>query len=412
MADACPTGDAAQWAEAELARCGERLGPRLYRDIASDPSEELAAELGRLGLHGLRARTLHRAGKLDEAAAAYDRLGCEPRRLQALAELALAGQASRSPGARALASLVLLEGVPAPELEELAADLTAGSYAAGELVHRRFDEARTVEVVESGHVRLSIGTHAGEKVLGTAGPGELFGERALIDGELRATDAVVIEDCRLLRMPAADLLRFIESRPAIAERTLTAVRMRLRQESELTREPEPADVAARLLGSVQRLSAAEGRSRPAYEILPLYLAEGAAWLLRPETSESMQVEAAAGALPADAVGAALAAVGVDAEIFHSTSWRYEGGRLVLTYLAVLPRAVRATGFEPVPVVRAELARGTAKGAPTKIGVGQVVEHGLRHLCWLSKDDPIIREALPGEWLLLVDAYQPEPFRAL
>src|SRR5262249_56482506 len=58
MADACPTGDAAQWAEAELARCGERLGPRLYRNIASDPSEELAAELGRLGLHRLRARTL------------------------------------------------------------------------------------------------------------------------------------------------------------------------------------------------------------------------------------------------------------------------------------------------------------------------------------------------------------------
>jgi len=412
LADACPAGDAARWAEAELLRCAERLGPRLYGDIASDPSEELAAELGRLGLHGLRARTLHRAGKLHEAVAAFDGLGCEPRRLQALAELALSGQATRSPGARALASLVLLEGVPAPDLEQLAAHLTAGSYAAGELVHRQFDEARTVELVESGRVRLSIGTHAGEKVLGTAGPGELFGERALIDGELRATDAVVVEDCRLLRMPAADLLRFIESRAAIAERTLTAVRMRLRQESELTREPEPADVAARLLGSLQRLSAAEGRSRPAFEILPLYLAEGAAWLLRPETGESMQVEAAAGALPADAVGASLAAVGLDAEIVHSTSWRYESGRLVLTYLAVLPQAVKATGFEAVPVVRAELARGTARGAPTEIGVGQVVEHGLRHLCWLSKDDPVIREALPGEWLRLVDAYRPEPFRAL
>lgn len=412
LVDACPASDVAQWAEAELARCAARLRPQLYRTIASPASEETAAELGRIGCHGLRARTLHRAGRLDEAVAAYERLGCEPRRRQALAELALSGQAARSPGAHALASLILFEDVPAPDLEELAARLALGSYAAGELVHRRYDEARTVELVESGRVRLSIGTHAGEKVLGVAGPGEVFGERALIDGELRATDAVVIEGCRLLSIPAADLLRFIESRPAIAERTLTAVRMRLRQESELTREPEPADVAARLLGSVQRLSAAEGRSRPAYEILPLYLVDGTAWLLCPETSESMQVEAGAGALPADAVGASLAAVGLEAEIVHSTSWRYEGGRLVLTYLAVLPQAVRATGFEAVPVVRAELARGTAKGAPTEIGVGQVVEHGLRHLCWLSKDDPIIREALPGEWLRLVDAYQPEPFRAL
>ena len=412
LADACPAGDVAQWAEAELAKCAARLRPQLYRTIASSASEEVAAELGRLGYHALRARTLHRAGRLDEAVAAYERLGCESRRQQGLAELARSGQAARSPSARALASLVLLEDVPAPDLEELAAHLTPGSYGAGELVHRRFDEARTVELVESGRVRLSIGTHAGERVLGVAGAGELFGERSLIDGELRATDAVVIEDCRLLSLPAADLLRFIESRPAVAERTLTAVRMRLRQESELTREPEPADVAARLLGSVQRLSAAEGRSRPAYEILPLYLADGSAWLMRPETSASMQVEAAAGALPADAVVASLAAVSLNAEIVHSTSWRYEGGRLVLTYLAVLPQVVKANGFEAVPVVRAELARGTAKGAPTEIGVGQVVEHGLRHLCWLSKDDPVIREALPGEWLKLVDAYQPEPFRAL
>src|SRR5262249_35527653 len=228
--------------------------------------------------------------------------------------------------------------VPAPDLEELAVHLSRGGYAAGELVHRRFDEARTVELVESGRVRLSIGTHAGERVLGVAGPGELFGERSLIDGELRATDAVVIEDCRLLSLPAADLLRFIEPRPAVAERTLTAVRMPLRQESELTREREPADVAARLLGSVQRLSAAEGRSRPAYEILPLYLADGSAWLMRPETSASMQVEAAAGALPADAVGASLAAVGLDAGVVHSTSWRYERPRLGLPHPAGAPPA--------------------------------------------------------------------------
>ena len=41
-----------------------------------------------------------------------------------------------------------------------------------------------------------------------------------------------------------------------------------------------------------------------------------------------------------------------------------------------------------------------------------MEHGLRHLCWLSKDDPIIREELTGDWLRLVERYQPEPFRAL
>lgn len=101
-----------------------------------------------------------------------------------------------------------------------------------------------------------------------------------------------------------------------------------------------------------------------------------------------------------------------AEIVHSTSWRYERDRLVLTYLAILPGAAAPAGFEAQQVARAELARGSARGAPVSIGVGQVVEHGLRHLSWLSRDDPVIKAELSLDWLELVGRYVPEPFRAL
>ena len=104
------------------------------------------------------------------------------------------------------------------------------------------------------------------------------------------------------------------------------------------------------------------------------------------------------------VGSALTGLGVDAEIVHSTSWRYEGDRLVLTYLAILPGPARPDGFEAVSVARAELARGTARGAPVSIDVSQVVEHGLRHLSWLSRDDLAIREGLTASWLAFVDRY--------
>jgi hypothetical protein len=42
----------------------------------------------------------------------------------------------------------------------------------------------------------------------------------------------------------------------------------------------------------------------------------------------------------------------------------------------------------------------------------VVEHALRHLAWLSKDDPGIRSVLPGGWFRALEAYEPEPFRSL
>jgi len=112
------------------------------------------------------------------------------------------------------------------------------------------------------------------------------------------------------------------------------------------------------------------------------------------------------------VDAALAAVGLRSSIVHSTSWRQQAGRLVLTYLAVLSEPAAAEGFEDTAMARTELARGGTHGAPAAIDVSQVVEHGLRHLSWLSRDDPVIGPALTSEWLAKVAEYQPEPFRAL
>jgi hypothetical protein len=40
----------------------------------------------------------------------------------------------------------------------------------------------------------------------------------------------------------------------------------------------------------------------------------------------------------------------------------------------------------------------------------VVEHGLRHLAWLVRDDPVVAEALTGGWAAALSGYVPEPFR--
>jgi hypothetical protein len=50
-------------------------------------------------------------------------------------------------------------------------------------------------------------------------------------------------------------------------------------------------------------------------------------------------------------------------------------------------------------------------APKAIGVEAVLEHALRHLSWLVKDDPAVTQALAG-WKDALAAFQPEPFRAL
>ena len=85
---------------------------------------------------------------------------------------------------------------------------------------------------------------------------------------------------------------------------------------------------------------------------------------------------------------------------------------MLTYVAVVPDAEPPSGWTADEVARAKLARGSATGPPSSIVVDHVVEHGLRHLAWLVREDRVIREALRGGWEGALAGYEPEPFRSL
>jgi hypothetical protein len=65
-----------------------------------------------------------------------------------------------------------------------------------------------------------------------------------------------------------------------------------------------------------------------------------------------------------------------------------------------------------PIERADLARSEATAAPHRIAHQQVIEHGLRHMAWLAKDDPVVAGGLSPAWREALAAYTPEPFRAL
>jgi hypothetical protein len=98
---------------------------------------------------------------------------------------------------------------------------------------------------------------------------------------------------------------------------------------------------------------------------------------------------------------------------HSTSWRHEEARIILTYVAVVdpPTGLPDESLIRLPIERTDLARGAATAAPEAIGVAQVIEHALRHLSWLARDDPEVSVAL-SDWRAVLDDYQPEPFRPL
>jgi hypothetical protein len=50
--------------------------------------------------------------------------------------------------------------------------------------------------------------------------------------------------------------------------------------------------------------------------------------------------------------------------------------------------------------------------PSAIASEQVVEHGLRHMAALAKDDPVVAAELPAAWRETLSTHLPEPFRNL
>jgi len=149
------------------------------------------------------------------------------------------------------------------------------------------------------------------------------------------------------------------------------------------------------------------------EILPLGLDRGRLFWLKPVHADSLRVGLPRDAQPGRHVLDALAWYPLTPRIVHSTSWRHEEARIIITYVAVVdpPTGLPDESLIRLPIERTDLARGAATAAPEAIGVAQVIEHALRHLSWLARDDPEVSAAL-SEWRAVLDDYQPEPFRPL
>ena len=149
------------------------------------------------------------------------------------------------------------------------------------------------------------------------------------------------------------------------------------------------------------------------EALFVYLGPDGAHEMRPIHAEALRIGWPPDRQPGDLVVEAAARYGLEPILVHSTSWRFEDARVVLTYIVAVERPAPGALNDHLmdqPVQRADLARGDALAPPPQIGISQVIEHAFRHLAWLVKDDDAVRAALP-DWVTYLSSYEPEPFRS-
>ncbi len=113
------------------------------------------------------------------------------------------------------------------------------------------DEGDAMYLIERGKVRISVrATDGRDMTLTELGRGDFFGEMALLDGQRRSADAIVVEDARVAVLSREHFLSFVRSSPDVALELLTALANRLRHTDELLRRSATRNVnveeAARL----------------------------------------------------------------------------------------------------------------------------------------------------------------------
>ncbi len=145
------------------------------------------------------------------------------------------------------------------------------------------------------------------------------------------------------------------------------------------------------------------------EAVVLYLDPDGIHQIRPGGEQTIRVAWDPDLHPGEMLVDEAAMLGLSPFMVHSTSWRTEERKIVHTFLVIVEPPLEPI-LEEELVARAELARGHLMAPPPNVHLSQVVEHGLRHLAWLTHDDSAIREALP-DWAEALFEYDREPFRA-
>jgi len=173
--------------------------------------------------------------------------------------------------ARVEDTAALLAQVPAfgelgpAELGAVAAVAVPRSFSAGEAVFREGDASSTCYIVRSGHAR-AIREHLDGRqlTLATFGPGEIFGELAMFDDELRSATVEAIDELEALAILGDDMRRLMRDHAEIAVKLAVALVRRLRDTNDRLARQSFQTVQSRVaavLGQLVEQAQREGAQR-------------------------------------------------------------------------------------------------------------------------------------------------------
>lgn len=148
-----------------------------------------------------------------------------------------------------------------PELGRIAQVAVPRSFPRDTRVFHENDPGDACFIIREGACRVTREHSDGRAItLATLGPGAIFGELAMFDGERRSASVETTKDSQLLALPATDVRGLIRQNPEMGEKLVVALTRRLRAANERISRQSFQTVPSRVAGVLNQLLAEEGKS--------------------------------------------------------------------------------------------------------------------------------------------------------
>ena len=137
------------------------------------------------------------------------------------------------------------------------------SLPGGTTVFRQGDPGGSVYVIRAGRVRVLKESSGRQRMVTTLGPGDFFGEMAVVTGRPRSATVEVVEDAELLKVPGGKLQEMVAGTGEVAIRLIRHLAERLENANRFIDVLLEDDSTARVILAIQdTIDKAEGSAAP------------------------------------------------------------------------------------------------------------------------------------------------------
>lgn len=153
----------------------------------------------------------------------------------------------------------LFAGVNDATLAGLTGRLRRRTYRRGTMIFHKDQPGEGLHVIESGRVRFFLPAEAGEELtIDVAGPGEVFGELALLDGQPRSASAESLEETVTYVLGREEFQATLAASPELAAALIGLLSTRLRHVTDYAESLVFLDVHARVARALLELAGRYG----------------------------------------------------------------------------------------------------------------------------------------------------------